>query len=237
MPILVPHRQEMRLLKWLLLLATLMIGAVVMLLRFTDILPNPWESILPLMGASTSKSLEPYTLSLKAEIASHSDGYPPTIVEWRLSLPRSYVYMEIGNKEIASNNEHTYIVKLAAIRTKDTNTFSPGVLANSIDMQDVSLISLYSSAASEKISRPDFCVRVNDRDAVLRDGSAGMPGCDVKKPRSKRCSVRTNYRGWDVDILMPVKNYTTDYQIYCRSVLRFLEKKTEHITELPVGIQ
>lgn len=195
---------------------------------------NPWTSVLPLQSTLPSKSMEPYFISLKLRLPSPK-ATEGTFAEWRLVVPRAFLFSETGRSESVGRGGPTYSAVLAAIRSEDGISFDPGIFAAKQDQADVALISISNTPANSKVS--SICLRVNDHDSVFHDGYRGMSGCDTKNARSKRCSVRTGFQGWDVNILMPAKHYNGDYEKYCRSTLHFLKKHTRRITALPSGIE
>jgi hypothetical protein len=89
------------------------------------------RSILPGASNSTSRSMEPYELAFKFD-ASGAQGGSALPAEWRLKLPRAFVWSELGgNSSIGGGaDDSLHSADIAAVIDPSSGEFSPSVFSS-----------------------------------------------------------------------------------------------------------
>ncbi len=206
-----------------LLIAVAVGGSVWWVSGFTRLM----GSIFP-GGGSPSTSMEPYDLVFKADPSAYSGGRTEEMrapVEWRLTVPRAFVWSEIGDNDAvgAGANHRLHSVSLYMIPSPERQTFVPGSLTLTgphTNGAEGFFIGPSNGIGASKIDPKEEC----NQDIRSRGG--------LCKDYYIRCTSIIAYKGWSVTLQMPRKYHLNEYKKYCSMVRDFLDDHVTHVDDI-----
>jgi hypothetical protein len=146
---------------------------------------------------------------------------------WHLRLPKSLIWLEIGGDDAVTGGPDSdfHSALLYASIDRDSTERSITLQSNrSRPESDGMYFSLSNGFSGKIIANSGKCVRDDDLDALLADGS-NRHKCGTE-PWVLRCQVRMDYMGWRVRIMMPKKDYLAGHDKICMGVREQIDKYT-----------
>lgn len=192
-----------------------------------------WCTTRPRTAIGLSTSIEPYDLVFKVDTTAflNDDSKAGSIREWRLTIPRSFIWMEIGdNDDVGGRSEGFHSVSLYTTFHPEGRNFSAGVFSGNRKNEEGFFINLDNGIGPKKFDATQQCVREHEYFEWL--------GSRFKSRECKadsivvRCNAHMGYKGWSVKVGMPKKYYFGDYQTYCDAVRTFLDQNVTYVDDV-----
>ena len=168
------------------------------------------RSILPGIG-SPSASMQPRELVFRANLSSHRENKSDAQgaqAEWRVSVPRAYVWSEIGDDAAVSRGpgHQLHSIDLYAVLDPVSKSFSPGVFSDRrTGASEGFIIHVTNGFTAERVDATDNCVRLDD--IPKQFASQKLKQTCSSNPKIVRCPVYMKYKGWHMNVAMPKKYY------------------------------
>lgn len=218
---------------------TLATFVIILLLVSANISSLTASMFGPPSMASTSTA--PYEIVLRSFFKGgkrFSPASPP--LEWRLTLPRAFVYVEIGRNgdayaasfnqpkrwyNFGINTNDEFFIHLHGVLEKSSDEIRPAIFApKELLARDFIGMDLTNSSTFPQMLVADYCVRDDDYENIrdTYDLPLGRKPCS---DASLRCQINTSLDGWDIRLTVARSIYAQP-QKACAAARKFLSSHT-----------